>query len=445
MLNILVIDDEANIRKSLTLWLKSHGQQVRQAGSAREGFAENRLHKFDLAFLDLRLGPESGLELLPKLLADSPWLKIVVMTAYSSVDTAVEAMKRGAFDYIEKPFALEKLGLVLEKVEKALCIERRLDRLEEDLKSLRPDGVFVSSNLKMQRTLEMARHVAASEAAVLIRGESGTGKTILAKAIHGWSPRAAQPLGIVSCPTLQPELLASELFGHARGAFTGAVRENPGRIAGCDHGTLFLDEIGDLTASIQPQLLRFLQDHEYERVGDPTPRQADVRLIAATNRNLEEAVKTGAFREDLFYSLNVFQLEIPPLRERPEDLEMLAENMLKFFAAANRKLIRGFSPEASEAIKAYPWPGNLRELRNAVERGVILTDSDTVLLHHLPDALQHLKGEVSPNGRLTLEQLEENYIREVLTTSSSLVEAASILGINQATLWRKRKAYGINN
>lgn len=445
MLNILVIDDEANIRKSLTLWLKSHGQQVWQAGSAGEGFAENRLHKFDLVFLDLRLGPDSGLELLPKLLADSPWLKIVVMTAYSSVDTAVEAMKRGAFDYIEKPFTLEKLGLVLEKVEKALCIERRLDRLVEDLKSLRPDGVFISSNLKMQRMLEMARHVAASEAAVLIRGESGTGKTILAKAIHGWSPRAAQPLGIVSCPTLQPELLASELFGHARGAFTGAVRENAGRIAGCDHGTLFLDEIGDLTASIQPQLLRFLQDHEYERVGDPTPRQADVRLIAATNRNLEDAVSTGAFREDLFYRLNVFQLEIPPLRERPEDIEMLAENMLKFFNAANHKTIQGFSPEALAAIKKHPWPGNLRELRNAVERAVILTAGDTIQLSNLPDTLQYLTGDSPLHARPTLEQLEENYIREVLTASSSLVEAASILGINQTTLWRKRKAYGIDN
>ena len=342
MLNILIVDDEVNIRKSLTLWLKSHDQQVRQAASADEAFAENRLNKFDLVFLDLRLGADNGIELIPKLLADSPWLKIVVMTAYSSITTAVEAMKRGAFDYIEKPFTPEKIDVILEKLEKTLALEHRLDRLEEDLKSLHPDGVFISNNPKMQRTLEMARQVAASEAAVLIRGESGTGKTILAKAIHSWSTRAKQPLGIVSCPTLQPELLASELFGHARGAFTGAVRENPGRIVCCDHGTLFLDEIGDLTPGIQPQLLRFLQDREYERVGDPTPRRADVRLIAATNRNLEEAVRAGTFREDLFYRLNVFQLDMPPLRERPEDIEMLAENMLKFFSAANRKKLFGF-------------------------------------------------------------------------------------------------------
>lgn len=445
MLNILIVDDEVNIRKSLTLWLKSHDQQVRQAASADEAFAENRLNKFDLVFLDLRLGADNGIELIPKLLADSPWLKIVVMTAYSSITTAVEAMKRGAFDYIEKPFTPEKIDVILEKLEKTLALEHRLDRLEEDLKSLHPDGVFISNNPKMQRTLEMARQVAASEAAVLIRGESGTGKTILAKAIHSWSTRAKQPLGIVSCPTLQPELLASELFGHARGAFTGAVRENPGRIACCDHGTLFLDEIGDLTPGIQPQLLRFLQDREYERVGDPTPRRADVRLIAATNRNLEEAVRAGTFREDLFYRLNVFQLDMPPLRERPEDIEMLAENMLKFFSAANRKKLFGFSPEALNAIKAYPWPGNLRELRNAVERGAILAAGDTVQLGHLPDALQYFKNDHLKQKRPTLEQLEENYIKEVLHSASSLQEAAEILGINQATLWRKRKAYGLDH
>ena len=443
MLNILVVDDESNIRKTLMLWLKSHGQQVRQAENARNALEENRNSKFDLVFLDLRLGDDSGLDLIPKLLADSPWLKICVITAYSSIDTAVQSMRLGAFDYIAKPFNPEQINLIVAKAESALVMENKINSLTEDLKSLHPEAVFSSHNPKMQRTLEMARQVADSEAVVLIRGESGTGKTMLARAIHSWSRRAAYPIGTISCPTLTPELLNSELFGHARGAFTGAVRDNPGRIAACDNGTLFLDEIGDLPLSIQPQLLRFIQDHEYERVGEAQTRRANVRIIAATNMNLEEAVREKKFREDLFYRLNVFQLEIPPLRERPEDIEELAKGMLLFFAKINHKLLPGFSPEVLDALRSYSWPGNLRELRNAIERAAILANSETVELCHLPDTLQNSSSAVHFGDSPTLAQLEEQYIRHVIATSPSLQKAAETLGIDQATLWRKRKSYGI--
>ena len=443
MLNILVIDDEANIRKTLALWLKSHGRQVCQAGDVQAALAESRARMFEMAFLDLRLGADNGLELIPKLLADSPWMKIVVMTAYSSIDTAVQAMRLGAFDYIAKPFNPEQIELVVGRVESTLAMQNRIDCLKADLQSLHPEAVFSSANPKMQRTLEMARQVADSEAVVLLRGESGTGKTMLARAIHNWSRRAEFPLGIISCPTLTPELLSSELFGHMKGAFTGAVRDSAGRVAACDHGTLFLDEIGDLPPAIQPPLLRFIQDHEYERVGGTETLRADVRIIAATNMDLEEAVRQKKFREDLFYRLNVFQLEIPPLRERPEDIETLALDMLLFFAKSNHKVLNGFSPEAMAAMRSYGWPGNLRELRNAVERGAILAIGDTVELAHLPEALKQESGPLSFREKLTLEEVEERYIRHVVATAPSLQQAAEILGIDQATLWRKRKAYGI--
>ena len=389
---------------------------------------------FDLVLSDVRLPEGDGISLLEWMRKERMDIPFIIMTGYASVPDAVQAIKLGAKDYLAKPVQMDELQRQLKDIfrPKSVICDKNKDLLPRN-------------SLQMQEVEHLVSTVAPFDISVLILGPNGAGKESVAQRIHYIGERKDMPFVAVNCGVIPKELAPSLFFGHIKGTFTGADANKDGYFEVAKGGTLFLDEIGDLTASIQPQLLRFLQDHEYERVGDPTPRQADVRLIAATNRNLEEAVKTGAFREDLFYRLNVFQLEIPPLRERPEDLEMLAENMLRFFAAANRKLIRGFSPEASEAIKAYPWPGNLRELRNAVERGVILTDSDTVLLHHLPDALQHLKGEVSPNGRLTLEQLEENYIREVLTTSSSLVEAASILGINQATLWRKRKAYGINN
>jgi NtrC-family two-component system response regulator AlgB len=295
----------------------------------------------------------------------------------------------------------------------------------------------------MQRVLDLARQVADSDATVLIRGESGTGKGILARAIHSWSKRAQKPLGIVSCPSLPADLLESELFGHAKGAFTGAVRDNPGRIAACEGGTLLLDEVGDLPLSLQPKLLRFIQDRAYEPIGDSRSRTADVRVLAATNVDLEQAVKENRFREDLFYRLNVIQLEIPPLRERVDDVVPLAEHLLVFFGKANHRSFHGFTDEAKAALTHYPWPGNLRELRNAVERATILAPDNAIGVGHLPGNIAGcLRTGTSTEG-LTLQEVEEQHIRRVLATAKTLQEAADTLGIDQATLWRKRKQYEI--
>ncbi|MGE4300700.1 MAG: sigma-54-dependent transcriptional regulator [Victivallaceae bacterium] len=442
-MNILVIDDEANIRKTVKMYLKSSGHSCSVASGLEEALQCSRKDRFDVAFLDLRLGTDNGLDLISSLLGDNPELKIVVMTAYSSVDTAVSAMKLGAFDYIGKPFNPAQIDVILAKAEKIRNMENRLSSLDSDLKALHPEGILDSANPAMRRILEMAHQVAGSDAIVLLRGESGTGKTVLAKAIHRWSRRADAPFGVVSCPSLSPELLASELFGHVRGAFTGAVKDNSGRIAACDHGTLFLDEIGDLPPAIQPQLLRFIQDKEYEPVGSSQTHRADVRIIAATNVPLEEAVREKRFREDLFFRLNVFQLEIPPLRERPEDIDGLAAEMLAFFARNNHKHIVGFSEAAMQALHAYSWPGNLRELRNAVERGVILAVGNTVELAHLPETLYASETSRQTDEMCTLSELEKHHIARVIAATASLQEAAEKLGIDQTTLWRKRKQYGL--
>ncbi|RJQ53444.1 MAG: sigma-54-dependent Fis family transcriptional regulator, partial [Desulfobacteraceae bacterium] len=315
--------------------------------------------------------------------------------------------------------------------------------LKEDLKRLHPEISFTSQNAEMQRAVGLARQVAASESVVLLRGPSGTGKTVLARAIHGWSRRAGKPFATISCPTLSPELLESELFGHVKGAFTGALRDNAGRVAACDGGTLFLDEIGDLPFSLQPKLLRFIQDREYERVGDQHTRKADVRIITATNADLDQAVKEGRFREDLFYRLNVIQIDLPPLADRPDDVQSLANEMLVFFGAQNHKAFRGFSNKAMDALRSYAWPGNIRELRNAVERAAILCPADLVEIEHLPASIAPHIPPVQLGNPVSLEVIEENHIRRVIASTRSLQEAADILGIDQATLWRKRKQYGI--
>lgn len=442
-LNILIVDDEINIRKTLSVCLESRGHRVIAVSNATDAVSEADRQFFDLAFVDLRLGTSDGLELLPAILALCPWLKIVIITAYASLDSAVQAMKLGATDYIAKPFTPEHVELVTARVASVRSMEQRIATLKGDLERLHPREVFSSSHPGMQRAIELSKRVAPSEAVVLLMGPSGTGKTVLARAIHTWSHRAAKPFGVISCPTLNTELLESEFFGHAKGSFTGALRDYAGRVAACEGGTLFLDEIGDLPLSIQPKLLRFLQDHEYERIGDQQTRRADVRVIAATNMDLEKRLREGRFREDLYYRLNVIQIDLPPLADRPDDVELLAREMLQFFGAQNHKVLSGFSKDALSALRNYSWPGNIRELRNVIERAAIISTNEIIGMEHLPDSIIPRTPPVQLGSSVSLKVMEENHIRRVIASAKSLQEAADILGIDQATLWRKRKEYGI--
>ena len=443
-LNILLVDDELNIRKALSACLEADGHRVVSVGSGTDAELALERRSFDLAFVDLFLGKSSGLDLIPRLLGAAPWMKVVVITAFASLDSAIESMKRGAADYLPKPFTPAQVNMVTEKVAQLRALEQRLDRLQDELGQSGPEVDLSTQSPAMQRALTLSRQAAPSNATVLIRGESGTGKSMLARAIHGWSTRAAKPFAVVACPALSPELLESELFGHVRGAFTGAVRDNPGRIVKSEGGTLFLDEISELPLRVQPKLLRFLQDRCFERVGDQLTRQADVRIIAATNADLSGAIARGQFREDLWYRLNVISIDLPPLRERAQDIAHLAEGLLLYFARQNRKPELHLSTQAIAALQAYNWPGNVRELRNVLERATILCTGPEIGAEHL------LLGATAPASApklgdpIPLEKMEELHIRGVLSTARSIEQAAEILGMDSVTFWRRRKKYGID-
>jgi NtrC-family two-component system response regulator AlgB len=440
-LRILLVDDEPNIRKTMLICLEGEGHRVTSASSRRDAAAAAARQYFDMAFVDIRLGNDSGLDLIPELLALNPGMKIVVITAYASIDTAVEAIKRGAQDYLPKPFTPAQIGLMTRKVQSWRALEQQLASAREALGQSGPELDPSTRSPVMQRALSLARQVAASHATILISGETGTGKGVLARSIHRWSPRAEKAFAVVSCPSLSAELFESELFGHARGAFTGAVRDNPGRVAACEGGTLFLDEIGDLPMPVQPKLLRFIQEREYERVGDPATRSADVRVIAATNRDMLAAVKAGTFREDLYYRLNVFQVELPPLRERMEDIEPLSRHLLSFFAQQNHRRMLTLTADALAALKSHAWPGNVRELRNTLERAAILCPGEKVGLEFFPFT-RNLSSSIKIGDPVSIDTIEEQNIKRVLETTPSLEAAAAVLGIDQATLWRRRKKYG---
>ncbi|MEW4567975.1 sigma-54 dependent transcriptional regulator [Tautonia sp. JC769] len=447
-MKILVVDDEPNVRRTLRIALEAAGHEVREATSGAEALSSVGHRPCDAALVDLRLGGESGLNLIGPLREQAPRMILVVITAHASIDSAVEAMRRGADDYLPKPFTPAEVRAVLDRVARQRGLRDRVEALEDQVRREVPETSLDARDPAMARLLELARRVAPTDAAVLIRGESGTGKGVLARALHGWSGRAGGPFVTVSCPSLGAELLESELFGHAKGAFTGAVRDTVGKVAAAEGGTLFLDEVGDLPVALQPKLLRFLQEKRYERVGEASERQADVRLIAATNRDLEAMVADGTFRDDLLYRLNILEIGMPPLRERADSLE-LADHLLAFFAQQSGRRLIGFTSEARAAIGRHSWPGNLRELRNAVERAAILAAGPEIGLADLPERVARGPleaghgGEVEVGGPMTLEALEVEHIRRVLAASGSLDEAARTLGVDPSTLFRKRRKYGL--
>lgn len=442
-LDVLVVDDESRIRRTVRMCLEDDGQRVETVGSADEAIHAAERKSFDMAFVDLRLPGQSGMELIPELLDRLPWVKIVVITAHASVESAVEAMKRGAVDYLPKPFSTSEVRMAARKVAELRALEDRVDALESRVDQGNPSPLLESRSGAMSQAIGLARQVADTDASVLLLGESGTGKGVLARAIHRWSDRSDAPFGVAHCPSFPRELLESELFGHVKGAFTGAVQSNPGRISRCEGGTLFLDEIGDLPEPLQPKLLRFLDDGEYERLGDPTTREADVRIVAATNRDLQQAVADGAFREDLYYRLNVVEIELPPLSDRQGDILPLAERFLGFYQRQHGADAERFSEEAERALRSYAWPGNVRELENAVERAVILATGEEVRPGHLPFEGERKEEVPRVGGRVSLPALEKEHIRRVLAATGSLEEAAEVLGIGTTTLWRRRKEYDL--
>ena len=445
-MRILIVDDEPNIRRTLQMALEAMGHSVVEADSGSKALSLIRGRPFDVALVDLRLGQESGLDLLAPLLEQLPRLAVVVVTAYASIDTAVDAMRRGAFDYLPKPFTPDQIRAVLERVARVRELRDRVAALEDRFQGEFPDVDLEGRDPEVRRVLEVARRVAPTDAAILIRGENGTGKGVLARALHAWSQRASGPFVTVSCPSLAPELLESSLFGHVRGAFTGAIRDSAGKVSAAEGGTLLLDEIGDLPLSLQPKLLRFLQEKQYERVGDVHTRTADVRLIAATNHNLEADVAAGAFREDLLYRLNVIELTLPPLRQRNDIME-LADYLLASFARQMGRHLEGFTAEGRASLTRHTWPGNLRELRNTIERAAILAEGPEIGLADLPPRFNTpAPGTVTPvevGQPVSLEQVETEHIRRILALASSLEEAARLLGIDPSTLYRKRKQYGL--
>lgn len=451
---VLIVDDDEAHRGMLRMMLKTWGYETDEADDGDTAIALVRKKAFDAVLTDVRMGRVNGIESMKQILSYNPSLPVILMTAYSSVETAVEALRIGAYDYLVKPLDFEALKNTLKRAidHSRLSVENK--ELRRQLSEAACNPEILGRSTAITDLIAMIRTVAPTEATVLITGESGTGKELVAKALHAGSQRAGKPIVTVNCAALAENLLESELFGHERGAFTGADRRREGRFKQADGGTLFLDEIGEMPISLQAKLLRALQQGEVQRVGSDVSDHVDVRVIAATNRDLRIEVSEKRFREDLYFRLNVISIEVPPLRERTDDIPMLAAHFLARFTERNRKIVKGFSPQSMDMLLRYPWPGNVRELENAVERAVILCSGDLITSKELPLVISGATESPVSSKQLSkgsfagmpLDEIERKAIRDTLReTGDNKSEAARKLGITRATLHNKLRKYELND
>ncbi|MDA8407105.1 MAG: sigma-54 dependent transcriptional regulator [Deltaproteobacteria bacterium] len=450
---ILVVDDEPSQRKMLKANLSLDGYQVFEAEDGKDAIERVSDEFFDLILMDNRMTNVDGIEALREIKKISPGIPVIIITAYASVETAIEALQAGAHDYLTKPLDIEELRI---KVQQTLEFWRLKE--ENILQKRRIENLFDASQIvgrshKMRQVLETVAMVAPTEASVLILGESGTGKELIANALHQGSSRSDKRFIKINCAALPETLLESELFGHERGAFTGAVGRRPGRFELADGGTIFLDEIGEMTPSTQSKLLRVLQEREFEPLGSTKTVKVDIRILSATNKDLKEEVKRGTFREDLFYRLNVVPIQLPPLRERKEDIPLLTEHFLKIYNEKNGRHLKGFHPRALDAMMRYSWPGNIRELENVVERAVILTRDEYVSLPEVPESIARAVEDpvqgINTDGirpGATIREVEKELILVTLAhNDGNRTRSAAELGITRRTLQNKLKEYGIDH
>ncbi|KAA3609273.1 MAG: sigma-54-dependent Fis family transcriptional regulator [Calditrichaeota bacterium] len=446
---ILVVDDDANFRLTLRATLQQAGYEIYEAEDGRDAVELAGETLFDLILLDLRMKDMQGDEALRRIKSLSPAVPVVIMTAFATVQTAVETLKQNAFDYLIKPVDMNVLLAIVEKAMHYYEMERENKVLKERIGEQFDFSRIIGRSKKMRQAMEILSLAAPSHATILILGESGTGKELIANAIHQNSGRREQAFVKINCAALAENLLESELFGHERGAFTGAIQQRKGRFEMADSGTIFLDEIGDMAPSTQAKILRVLQEGEFERLGSSKTMKVDVRIIAATHRNLEEAITKNTFREDLYFRLSVVTLELPPLRERQEDIPALAEHFLHKYAEKNQRLMKGFAPKTMDILLRYSWPGNIRELENTIERAVILCREEFVQPECLPKQFQELlglknEGETGVRIGHSIREVEKELILKTLDqTDGNRTHAAEILGITRRALQYKLKEYGL--
>ncbi len=438
---ILIVDDELVVRDSLDRLFTDEGFEVRAVGSGREALEPLVPGEFELALIDIRMPGMDGMELQERLHQADPDLMIILMTGYATVETAVQALKRGAYDYIVKPVDPDELLHLISNAIEHRGVRREVERLRENMREIFPKTELIGRSPAMKRVAELVEMVAPADATVLISGESGTGKEIVARAIHANSPRRNMPMVVIHCGALTETLLESELFGHERGAFTGAQFRRKGKFEVADGGTVFLDEISDISLRTQSDLLRVLQEKEVVRVGSAKPVKVDFRCIAATNRNLEDLVKAGSFRPDLYYRLHVFAIELPPLRERREDIPLLVDHFLRRFCENTNRPVPRISPPAIDILMAHNWPGNVRELENAVERALVVGRNGEIGPGHFALGV---RTEAPVNGPRTLDEVERLHIEKVVgECEGNLSRAARVLGIDRTTLYHKLKKYRV--